>query len=230
MLYMVDWNTWWAEYSKRTYLPSNDWGPHNQQHQLVKQRVKESNHRLQLGGVERCDAGLQFSLQVVFHDAHISYPDREHMLIQSVYQGKELVQILVLKSEMGLSMQIKRGKQDTYFSFLFFPSCLAMEANNRSSGCPCSGWQICSTKAELEPGYIFFKPNERQYSNIACQYLLNQEELQTKHNINYNFNNICKIPLSCRSIKPRSPQFSQTFSYYIYNESENTVGGILIKH
>lgn len=107
------------EYNKRTYLPSNDWGPHNQQHQLVKQRVKESNHRLQLGGVERCDAGLQFSLQVVFHDAHVSYPDWKHMLIQSVYQGKELVQILVLKSDMGLSMQAKRGKQDTYFSFLF---------------------------------------------------------------------------------------------------------------
>lgn len=41
------------------------------------------------------------------------------MLIQSVYQGKELVQILVLKSDMGLSMQAKRGKQDTSFSFFF---------------------------------------------------------------------------------------------------------------
>lgn len=119
-VWVIFWNTWWAERNKRTYLPSNDRGPHNQQHQLVKQRVKESNHRLQLGGVERCDAGLQFSLQVVFHDAHVSYPDWEHMLIQSVYQGKELVQILVLKSDMGLSMQMKRGKQDTYFSFLLF--------------------------------------------------------------------------------------------------------------
>lgn len=86
---------------KRTDLTSNDWGPHHQQHQLVQQRVQEPDHRLQLGGVERRDAGLEFSLQVVLHDAHVPYPDWEHVLVQSVHQGEELVQVLVLNGGVG---------------------------------------------------------------------------------------------------------------------------------
>lgn len=61
--------------------------------------MKESNHWLQLGGVERCNAGLELGLQVVLHDAHVSYPDREHVLVQGVYQGKEFIQVLVLERE-----------------------------------------------------------------------------------------------------------------------------------
>lgn len=85
---------------KRTDLTGNDRGPHNQQHQLVEQRVQEPDHRLQLGGVERRNAGLELGLQVVFHDSHVSYPDWKHVLVQSVDQRKELVQVLVLNSEI----------------------------------------------------------------------------------------------------------------------------------
>lgn len=88
---------------KRTDLTRYDGRPHHQQHQLVKQRVQEADHRLQLGGVERRDAGLELRLQVVLHDAHVSDPDWKHVLVQGVHQGKELVQVLVLKggSQIG---------------------------------------------------------------------------------------------------------------------------------
>lgn len=58
--------------------------------------MKESNDWLQLGRVEGCNAGLELGLQVVLHDAHVSYPDWEHVLIQGVHQGEELIQVLVL--------------------------------------------------------------------------------------------------------------------------------------
>lgn len=103
---------------KHTDLTSNDRGPHNQQHQLVEQRVQEPNHRLQLGGVERRDAGLELRLQVVFHDAHVSYPDWKHVLVQSVYQGKELVQVLVLNSEMGWECNRGEKNKDCIASFI----------------------------------------------------------------------------------------------------------------
>lgn len=60
--------------------------------------MKKSDHGLQLGRVECCNAGFELSLQVIFHDTHVSYPDWEHVLIQSVYQGKELIEVLVLES------------------------------------------------------------------------------------------------------------------------------------
>lgn len=63
--------------------------------------MKESNHRLQLGGVKSCNAWLKLRFQVVLHDAHISYPDWEHVLIQGMYQGKKLIQVLVLEGERG---------------------------------------------------------------------------------------------------------------------------------
>lgn len=91
-----------------TYLTSNDWWPHYKQHQLVEEQVKESNHWLQLGGVERCNAGLELGLQVVLHDAHVSYPDWEHMLVQSMYQGEELIQVLVLERERGRGAKERR--------------------------------------------------------------------------------------------------------------------------
>lgn len=59
--------------------------------------MEESDHGLQLGRVERRDAGLELGLEVVLHDAHVSYPHREHVLVQGVHQRKELVQVLVLE-------------------------------------------------------------------------------------------------------------------------------------
>lgn len=73
--------------------------------------MKESDHWLQLGRVERSDTGLELSFQVVFHDAHVSYPDWEHVLIQSVYQGKELIQVLVLESDRGQGGGIKERRK-----------------------------------------------------------------------------------------------------------------------
>lgn len=90
--------------SKRTDLAGDDGRPHHQQHQLVQQRVQEPDHRLQLGGVERRDAGLELRLQVVLHDAHVPYPDWKHVLVQSVDQGKELVQVLVLSGGVGVGV------------------------------------------------------------------------------------------------------------------------------
>lgn len=86
----------WTD-TKRTDLTRYDGRPHHQQHQLVEQRVQEADHRLQLGGVERRHAGLELRLQVVLHDAHVSDPDWERVLVQGVHQGEELVQVLVLK-------------------------------------------------------------------------------------------------------------------------------------
>lgn len=95
---------------QRTDLTSDDGRPHHQQHQLVEQRVQEPDHGLQLGGVERCDAGLEFSLQVVLHDAHVSYPDWKHVLVQSVDQGEELVQVLVLDGMEWVAKAIEEKK------------------------------------------------------------------------------------------------------------------------
>lgn len=89
----------WKQQS--TYLSSDDGRPHHQQHQLVEKEVEESNHGLELGRVERGNAGLELRLQVVLHDAHVPYPDGEHVLVQGVHQGKELVQELVLDYTEG---------------------------------------------------------------------------------------------------------------------------------
>lgn len=69
--------------------------------------MKESNHGLQLGGVESRDAGLELGLQVVLHDADVSYPDREHVLIQGMDQGKELIQVLVLEREESKAQRVE---------------------------------------------------------------------------------------------------------------------------
>lgn len=77
--------------------------------------MKESNHWLQLWRVERCDAGLELALQVVLHDAHVSYPDWEHVLIQGVYQRKEFIQVLVLEKgegTIGLQSKLKQVQVD----------------------------------------------------------------------------------------------------------------------
>lgn len=107
-----------------TDLSSNDWRPNYEQHQFVKKKVKESNHRLQLSRIECCDAGLELGLKVVFHDAHISNSHRKHMLIQGMHQGKKLIQVLVLEKEdekcfadvlvINWEKKIMKKKEKTY--------------------------------------------------------------------------------------------------------------------
>lgn len=101
--------------------------------------MKKSDHGLQLSRVECCNAGFELSLQVVLHDPHVSYPDREHVLVQGVYQGKELIKVLVLESgrvqkrgEMVFACKIQTHKYNKEYTELAFVS-----HNQSNDKCKC---------------------------------------------------------------------------------------------
>lgn len=82
-----------------TDLSGDDRRPHHQQHQLVEQQVEKAHHWFQLRGAQSGYAALQLRFQAVLHDPHISDTHREHVLIQSMHQRKEFIQILVLREQ-----------------------------------------------------------------------------------------------------------------------------------